>query len=210
MQLHLIDYAIMVIYVGFVVGIGFALKRYMRTSADFFLSGRSIPACVCGLAFLSANLGALELMEVRVPGTGALLGSLGDQLLGELFWDAWQENAAVPVAGWFGNNILNQHRLTIDYPNRISHWLKRSEPDPSELDQVGVTLGYNAGEYSIGGIVGRNGQPTAEGLMAGDRLLQIDGQRIDGWPRERVLSVLHGKPGESRRLVVERNNRMIE
>ena len=68
MQLHLIDYAIMVIYVGFVVGIGFALKRYMRTSADFFLSGRSIPAWVCGLAFLSANLGALELVGMAASG----------------------------------------------------------------------------------------------------------------------------------------------
>ena len=68
MQLHLIDYAIMLIYVGFVVGIGFALKRYMRTSTDFFLSGRSIPAWVCGLAFLSANLGALELVGMAASG----------------------------------------------------------------------------------------------------------------------------------------------
>jgi len=68
MQLHLIDYAIMVIYVGFVVGIGFALKRYMSTSADFFLSGRSIPAWVAGLAFLSANLGALELVGMAASG----------------------------------------------------------------------------------------------------------------------------------------------
>src|SRR5471032_576253 len=68
MQLHLIDYSIMLIYVGFVVGIGFALKRYMRTSADFFLSGRSIPAWVCGLAFLSANLGALELVGMAASG----------------------------------------------------------------------------------------------------------------------------------------------
>ena len=68
MQLHLIDYVIMLIYVGFVVGIGFALKRYMRTSADFFLSGRSIPAWVCGLAFLSANLGALELVGMAASG----------------------------------------------------------------------------------------------------------------------------------------------
>ena len=68
MQLHIIDYAIMVIYVGFVVGIGFALKRYMRTSADFFLSGRSIPAWVAGLAFLSANLGALELVGMAASG----------------------------------------------------------------------------------------------------------------------------------------------
>lgn len=68
MQLQLIDYSIMLIYVGFVVGIGFALKRYMRTSADFFLSGRSIPAWVCGLAFLSANLGALELVGMAASG----------------------------------------------------------------------------------------------------------------------------------------------
>src|ERR1700734_201334 len=68
MQLHVIDYAIMLLYVGFVVGIGFALKRYMRTSADFFLSGRSIPAWVAGLAFLSANLGALELVGMAASG----------------------------------------------------------------------------------------------------------------------------------------------
>jgi SSS family solute:Na+ symporter len=68
MHLHFIDYAIMLIYVGFVVGIGFALSRYMRTGADFFLSGRSIPAWVCGLAFLSANLGALELVGMAASG----------------------------------------------------------------------------------------------------------------------------------------------
>jgi SSS family solute:Na+ symporter len=68
MQLHPIDYAIMLIYVGFVVGIGFALKRYMKTSSDFFLSGRSIPGWVCGLAFLSANLGALELVGMSASG----------------------------------------------------------------------------------------------------------------------------------------------
>jgi SSS family solute:Na+ symporter len=68
MHLQVIDYSIMLIYVAFVVGIGFALKRYMRTSADFFLSGRSIPAWVCGLAFLSANLGALELVGMAASG----------------------------------------------------------------------------------------------------------------------------------------------
>ena len=68
MKLHFIDYSIMLIYVGFVVGIGFALKRYMKTSSDFFLSGRSIPAWVCGLAFLSANLGALELVGMAASG----------------------------------------------------------------------------------------------------------------------------------------------
>jgi SSS family solute:Na+ symporter len=63
-----IDYSIMLIYVVFVLGIGFALKRSMRTSADFFLSGRSIPAWITGLAFMSANLGALELVGMAASG----------------------------------------------------------------------------------------------------------------------------------------------
>jgi SSS family solute:Na+ symporter len=69
-QVHLtfIDFSILGLYIAFVIGIGFALKRQMKTSADFFLSGRNIPAWVTGLAFLSANLGALELVGMAASG----------------------------------------------------------------------------------------------------------------------------------------------
>jgi SSS family solute:Na+ symporter len=67
-QLGLIDYAILAIYVVFVIGIGFALKRYMKSASDFLTSGRSIPAWVTGLAFISANLGALELVGMTASG----------------------------------------------------------------------------------------------------------------------------------------------
>ena len=63
-----IDYAVMLIYFAFVLGIGFALKRFTKTSSDFFLSGRSIPAWVCGLAFISANLGAQEVIGMAASG----------------------------------------------------------------------------------------------------------------------------------------------
>lgn len=66
--LGLIDYAILIIYVAFVVGIGFALRRYLKSSSDFLTSGRSIPAWVTGLAFISANLGALELVGMAASG----------------------------------------------------------------------------------------------------------------------------------------------
>jgi SSS family solute:Na+ symporter len=62
MHLSLVDYAIIGIYFAFVLGIGFALRGRMKTSEDFFLSGRSIPGWITGLAFMSANLGALEVM----------------------------------------------------------------------------------------------------------------------------------------------------
>jgi len=69
-NIHLagIDYAILAIYFTFVLGIGFALKKTMKGSSDFFLSGRSIPAWVTGLAFLSANLGAQEVIGMAASG----------------------------------------------------------------------------------------------------------------------------------------------
>jgi SSS family solute:Na+ symporter len=67
-QLGGIDYAILILYFAFVVGIGWALKRFMKSSEDFFLSGRSIPAWVAGLAFLSANLGAQEVIGMGASG----------------------------------------------------------------------------------------------------------------------------------------------
>ena len=68
MKLGAIDIAIMGAYFVFVLGIGLALKRYIRTSADYFLSSRSIPAWVAGLAFLSANLGAQEVIGMAASG----------------------------------------------------------------------------------------------------------------------------------------------
>ena len=67
-ELHAIDYLILGIYFVFVLGIGWALKRYIKSGSDFFLSGRSLPAWVCGLAFLSANLGAQEVIGMAASG----------------------------------------------------------------------------------------------------------------------------------------------
>jgi SSS family solute:Na+ symporter len=60
--LTFVDWLIIAIYFGFVLGIGFYLRGYTKTEEDFFLAGRKNSAWVAGLAFLSANLGALELL----------------------------------------------------------------------------------------------------------------------------------------------------
>ncbi len=60
--LTFVDWLIILIYFGFVLGIGFYLKKYTRNDEDFFLAGRKNSSWVAGLAFLSANLGALELL----------------------------------------------------------------------------------------------------------------------------------------------------
>jgi len=69
-QIHLggIDYAILIVYFAFVLSIGWALKRFVTSSEDFFLSGRSIPAWIAGLAFISANLGAQEVIGMGASG----------------------------------------------------------------------------------------------------------------------------------------------
>src|SRR3712207_4234929 len=63
-----IDYLILATYFAVVLGIGFAAKRYIKTSLDYFLSGRSLPAWITGLAFVSANLGALEILGMAANG----------------------------------------------------------------------------------------------------------------------------------------------
>jgi SSS family solute:Na+ symporter len=68
MNLTVIDWVIMFLYFAFVLGIGAFLKRYMKTSTDFFLAGRALPAWVCGLAFMAANLGAVEVIGMGASG----------------------------------------------------------------------------------------------------------------------------------------------
>jgi solute:Na+ symporter, SSS family len=65
---NLADYLILAIYFVFVLGIGFVAKRTIKTSLDYFLSGRSLPAWITGLAFVSANLGALEILGMAANG----------------------------------------------------------------------------------------------------------------------------------------------
>ena len=65
---NFVDYAILAGYFAVVLGVGFAAKRYIKSSLDYFLSGRSLPAWITGLAFISANLGALEVIGMSANG----------------------------------------------------------------------------------------------------------------------------------------------
>src|SRR3954452_2862980 len=62
------DFIALGAYFLVVLGIGFAARRSVSSSLDFFLSGRSLPAWVTGLAFVSANLGAIELLGMAANG----------------------------------------------------------------------------------------------------------------------------------------------
>jgi SSS family solute:Na+ symporter len=68
LDLNVVDYLLLALYFATVLGVGFLARRSIRTSVDFFLSGRSLPAWVTGLAFVSANLGALEIIGMAANG----------------------------------------------------------------------------------------------------------------------------------------------
>ncbi|WP_276481450.1 sodium:solute symporter family protein [Paraflavitalea pollutisoli] len=68
MKLEWIDYLIIAIYFLFVIGIGVLLKRKIKTSIDFLMSHRNIPLWITSLAFISANLGAQEVLGMAANG----------------------------------------------------------------------------------------------------------------------------------------------
>jgi len=65
---NFVDYLMIFLYFAVVLGIGLLARRQISDSLDFFLSGRSLPAWVTGLAFISANLGAVEIMGMSANG----------------------------------------------------------------------------------------------------------------------------------------------
>ncbi|MDX2002507.1 MAG: sodium:solute symporter family protein [Chitinophagales bacterium] len=68
MQLGFIDYGIIALYFLFVLGIGYFIKRKVKTSNDFLMSNRSVPLWITSLAFIAANLGAQEVIGMAASG----------------------------------------------------------------------------------------------------------------------------------------------
>jgi SSS family solute:Na+ symporter len=68
MRLHIADYLIIIVYFLFVIAVGFIIKRRIKSSNDFLASGRNIPLWITSLAFISANLGAQEVIGMVASG----------------------------------------------------------------------------------------------------------------------------------------------
>ena len=123
-----IDWLIMLVYFAFVLGIGFLLKRHMRTSTDFFLAGRALPAWVCGLAFISANLGAQEV--IGMGASGAKYGIATSQF----YWIG-----AIPAMVFVGLFMMPFY-----YGSKA-----RSVPEYLKLRYDEKTRAWNAGSFAI-------------------------------------------------------------
>ena len=68
MNLHFADYLVILIYFVFVVAVGFIIKKKITSSNDFLNSNKSIPLWITSIAFISANLGAQEVLGMVASG----------------------------------------------------------------------------------------------------------------------------------------------
>jgi SSS family solute:Na+ symporter len=82
LSLSWVDYLMLAIYFAVVIGIAFIARSRVKTSMDFFLSGRSMPAWITGLAFVSANLGATEILGMAANGAQIGMSTLHYYLIG--------------------------------------------------------------------------------------------------------------------------------
>jgi hypothetical protein len=139
---------------------------------------------------------------------GALAAGPGT-IEGVDLFDWYSRKNAGPVIGWIGGNILKAFRITIDYPNHVMYWLKQRDLETHDLDQVGLTLQSERGAFVVAAIATRNGQPTVEGVMRGDKLVRIDGLDTANATWGTLFAALHGQPGERRSLTIERDGRQL-
>jgi len=173
-------------------GIGAVGVSNMRMSDD------GIEASGTLMRISEIQLGALHIRQV-----GAL--AIGPDERHSDFIDCYSKKNVVPVIGWLGGNVLQQFRIMLDYPNQISYWSEQSAPDSHDLDQIGLTLAFKRGGYFVAAIATQKGKPTVDGVRIGDRLLQVDELKVDTATWGTIFTAMHGKPGETRTLTLQRN-----
>src|SRR5262249_782335 len=123
-HLSAVDIAIVVIYFALVLGIGFYLKGFAKTGEDFFLAGREMTAWVAGLAFVSANLGSLE-----------LLGWAGNAYQYRIMAARWFWIGAIPAMVFLG--IVMMPFYYISRTHSVPGYLKlRYGPEASGLSAI--------------------------------------------------------------------------
>jgi len=146
--LHLgaIDYLILGLYFAFVLGIGAALRRQTRSSSDFLLASRSLPAWVAGLAFLSANLGAQEVIGMAASGAKYGIATT------HFYWIG-----AVPAMVFVGVFMMPFY-----YGSRA-----RSVPEYLKLRFDEKTRGFNAISFATMTVISSGISMYAMGLLLG-------------------------------------------
>ncbi|MBV8808710.1 MAG: sodium:solute symporter family protein [Acidobacteriaceae bacterium] len=128
LSLSPVDILVIALYFAMVLGIGFYLKRFTKTGEDFFLAGRDMTAWIAGLSFVSANLGALELM-----------GWAGSAYQYGILATHWYWIGAIPAMLFLG--IVMMPFYYISRTHSVPGYLKLRFGEPSRALSA-VTFGF--------------------------------------------------------------------
>ena len=139
------------------------------------------------------SVGSLVLKDVGVLAAGAGRSPLPD--VG--FLQLVLAEKCVPVIGWIGGNVLQQFRLTIDYPDRMTYWLEERGPESHDLDQVGLTLQSERGAYIVAAVATRTEKPTVEGILPGDKLVRVGDLELANATWGAIYNAMHGAPADN-------------
>lgn len=140
-----VDYLILVVYFAFVLGIGLIARRSVSDSVDFFLSGRSLPAWVTGLAFISANLGAVEIMGMSANGAEIGISTVHYFWVGAI--PAMLFLGVVMMPFYYGSKVRSVPEFMLRRFGREAHLVNAISFAVAQLLIAGVNL------YLLGSIV---------------------------------------------------------
>jgi SSS family solute:Na+ symporter len=138
LDVNFFDYGILFIYFALVVAIGLLARRAIATSEDFLLSGRSLPAWVTGLAFISANLGAIEILGMAANGAQYGLSTVHFYWIGAV--PAMVFLGLVMMPFYYGSRVRSVPEYTRRRFNNASHLLNGLAFSLSSVLSAGVNL----------------------------------------------------------------------
>jgi hypothetical protein len=149
--------------------------------------------------FQMLRIGSLQWGRFRITGVGVVSRPYGNY---EKFMS---QVAGRAVIGSIAGNLLREFRVTVDYPAGVVYLEHERAGHAAPLAMVGVILeAAPQGGYVVAGTMA-----DMRGIHAGDRLLAIDGQNVGQAPFYKVVGMLSGKPGETRRLTLLRRGNRI-
>ena len=159
-------------------------------------------------SLLLEQVGALGIERAAPP----IPPAPGEQIVHGNFFDWYSKKAPEPVIGWIGGNVLKNFRVTFDFPRRTIYLQRENEFKGEDLNQVGVTLERRDGQhgYFIADVALKDGRPTVDGVVAGDGLVKIDDLDVSMATRGAIFSALHGNPGDTHVLTLERNGKQLK
>ena len=138
LDVNFFDYIILAIYFSLVIAIGVMARRAIATSEDFLLSGRSLPAWVTGLAFVSANLGAIEILGMAANGAQYGISTVHFYWIGAV--PAMVFLGVVMMPFYYGSRVRSVPEFLLRRFNRTTHLFNALSFAAATVLTAGVNL----------------------------------------------------------------------